>query len=96
MTNEANFEVARASASSDAGQQVHVSDGGMGIVGTKSLEAIYDEYAEDKRLVAEYSLLMETQVVQEKDVKLAAIENERDLVVKVRELEENKTDFSNE
>ncbi|XP_022885213.1 uncharacterized protein LOC111401623 [Olea europaea var. sylvestris] len=68
----------------------------MGIVGTKSLEAIYDEYAEDKRLVAEYSLLMETQVVQEKDVKLATIENERDLVVKVRELEENKTDFSDE
>ncbi|CAA2977088.1 Hypothetical predicted protein [Olea europaea subsp. europaea] len=91
----ANFEVARARAS--AGEQVHVLDGGMKIVGTQSLEAIYDEYPEDKRPVAEYNLLMQTQVVQEKDVKLATIEKERDLsMVKVSQLEENKIDFMNE
>ncbi|CAA3013240.1 zinc finger CCCH domain-containing 19 isoform X1 [Olea europaea subsp. europaea] len=66
MTNETNSEVASAS----AGEQVHGLDGGMGVVGTESLEAVKDEYAEDKGVVADDSLLAETQVVQEKDMYL--------------------------
>ncbi|CAI9781961.1 unnamed protein product [Fraxinus pennsylvanica] len=72
MTNEANSEVARASTSTSAsaGEQVHVLDGGVGVVGTQSLEVVYGEYADDKGLVAEDNLLMETEVVQEKDINL--------------------------
>ncbi|CAA2974151.1 zinc finger CCCH domain-containing protein 19-like isoform X1 [Olea europaea var. sylvestris] len=68
-TNESNSEVAKARASASAStsasarEQVHVLDGGVGVVGTQSLEAVYDEYAED-------SLLMETQLVKEKDINL--------------------------
>ncbi|CAI9786390.1 unnamed protein product [Fraxinus pennsylvanica] len=52
----------------EIGEQVHGLDGGMRVVGTESLEAVKDEYAEDKGVVAEDSLLAETQVVQEKDM----------------------------
>ncbi|CAA2984674.1 Hypothetical predicted protein [Olea europaea subsp. europaea] len=43
--------------------QVYELDGDMGVVGTQSVKALYDEYAENEGLVNEYSLLMEMQVV---------------------------------
>ncbi|KAL2537703.1 zinc finger CCCH domain-containing protein 19-like [Forsythia ovata] len=85
MMTEANAEVANAT----AGEQVHGLDGGMGVVGTDSLEAVKDEYAEEKGVVAEDSLLAEAQLVQEKDMNVdVSKDSESDEPVNVAETAE--------